>query len=148
MRMRLKNIRRGDGRNREENMRIGAHKSHNKDASKGFHIMLVISHLTCLILSLVTRKCFPISSNVIGLPSARPNLISMICDSLDDRSSMVRLSSLLTLVLSFTLEGWAAWDTSRSLTYICIALCGVVEIVKIEMVKCICLEYMSCGCSR
>lgn len=38
---------------------------------------------------------------------------------------MVRLSSLLTLVLSFTLEGWAAWDTNRSLTYICKTLCGV-----------------------
>lgn len=88
------------------------------------------SPLTCLILSLVTRKCFPISSNVMGLPSARPNLISMICASLEDRSSMVRLSSLLTLVLSFTLEGWAAWDTNRSLTYTCIALCGVVKMEK------------------
>jgi hypothetical protein len=48
---------------------------------------------------------------------------------------MVRLSSLLTLVLSFTLEGWAAWDTNRSLTYIRIALFGVVEMVKIEKMR-------------
>ena len=63
--------------------------------------------LTCLILSLVTQKCFPISSSVIWLPSASPNRISTICASLLDRSPIALLNSLLTLILSLRLVGCA-----------------------------------------